>query len=240
MLGWIGASSSMLPISRTRGEGIAILALPLSAALLVAADPSWAGKPISQWRPEDAIQVLADSPWVKHPAPAVLPERGEAQRRDGGKMGGAGKRAGFGQLDDSFLAGSARRGTLEVRWESATPVRAAEILAGEGGAPDWEGDYYAVAVYGVPGITPPVQKGLRGELGQTTFLKRSGKADLKPARVEIALPGARSARILYLFPRSAGIGPEDKYVEFVSQIGRIYIAQIFEIVEMQFHGKLEL
>jgi hypothetical protein len=127
-----------------------------------------------------------------------------------------------------------------VRWESAAPVRAAELKAGETGAPDWEGDYYAIAVYDVPGITPVVQKSLSGELKQTAFLKRNGKKDLKPVRVDIALSGNKLARVVYWFPRSAGITTDDKRVDFVAQIGRLYVAQFFETGEMQFQGKLEL
>ena len=63
--------------------------LPISAVLLLAAgDASWRIKPISQWNEEDARQVLADSPWIKRATAAIVPDRGEAQRREGGKMGG--------------------------------------------------------------------------------------------------------------------------------------------------------
>ena len=209
--------------------------LLFSVVLLMAADPSWKGKTISQWSAEDAGQVLTNSPWVKRTTVAILPQRSEAQLREGGKMGGGGKRAGLGSLSES-----GRGETLDVRWESAAPVRAAELKAGETGAPDWEGDYYAIAVYDVPGITPVVQKSLSGELKQTTFLKRNGKKDLKPTRIDIALMGKNRARVVYFFPRSAEITLDDKRVEFVAQIGRLYVAQFFDTGEMQFQGKLEL
>lgn len=209
----------------------------LVAAAFAAADPAWLAKPISQWNRDDAGRVLAGSPWVKWTRIAILPERGEAQMRDGGKMGGGGKRAGLG-LDPAALAGDA--GKLMVRWESAAPVRAAEVLTGETAAPEWDGDYYVIALYDVPGITPAAQKNLRAELKQVSFLKRAGKKDVRLERVDIDLLGSRTARIVYLFPRSAALSGEDRRIEFVTQIGRIYVSQFFETGEMQFQGKLEL
>jgi hypothetical protein len=207
--------------------------LILSALPLIAADTSWKSKPLSAWSTEDGNQVLSDSAWVQVARVATLPERGEAQLRDGGKMGGSGKRAGlrkFGTLPTA----------LQVRWESAAPLHAAELKAGEKAVPNWDGDYYAIAVYGVPGITRANEKNLQGELRQTSLLKRHGKKDLKPARVDIALLGDNTARILYLFPRTAEITLDDGRVEFVSQIGRIYLGPSFTIADMTFQGKLEL
>lgn len=205
-----------------------------AAALVTAADPVWKTKPIAQWTRDDAKEVTANSPWVRRTAMAILPQRGEDQLREGGKMGGGGERAGMAKVDSS------QKETLTVRWESAAPLRAAEMLAGETGAPDWDGDFYAIAVYDVPGITPGGQKTLRGELRQTSFLKRAGKKDVKPARVEIAPMGGNVARILYLFPRAAAIGADDRRIEFTSQIGRILVDASFGAAEMEFQGRLEL
>lgn len=205
-----------------------------SAAALMAANPSWKTKPIRQWTAEDARQVLEDSPWVKRAAIAILPQRSEAQMREGGKMGGGGRNAGLGPLSDI-----GRGATLEVRWESAGAVRAAELKAGDSG-PDWDGDYYAIAVYDVPGITPLARKTLESDLKQTTLLKRDGKKGLKPARVEIVLLGKNLARMVYLFPRSPEITLADERVQFVTQIGRLYIAPSFDLTGMQFEGKLDL
>ena len=182
---------------------------------------------------EDGSQALLDSPWVKHASVSILPERGEGQLRDGGKMGGGGKRAGLAKVKTP-------PGTLDVRWESAAPIRTAESKAADTPGPRWDGDYYAIAVYGVPGITPGNERGLRSELKQSSFLRRRGKKDLKPARVDVAVLADHSARILYLFPRSAAITPEDRRVEFVSQIGRFVVAPWFNLADMTYQGKLEL
>jgi hypothetical protein len=211
--------------------------LILSALLSASADPSWKHKPIVQWSADDASKVLSDSPWVKQTPVALLPERSEGQLREGGRMGGGGKRAGLGSLGGFSEADGPRK--LEVRWESAAPVRAAELVSHESG-PEWEGEYYAIAVYGVPGITPSIEKRLRSELKQLAFLKCKGKKDQRPARVDIVLFATNQARVTYLFPRSSEITPEDMRIEFVSQIGRLYVAQVFDIREMQFQGKLLL
>jgi hypothetical protein len=46
--------------------------------------------------------------------------------------------------------------------------------------------------------------------------------------------------IVYLFPLSAEITTSDQRIEFVAQIGRVGIAQSFDLAEMQFQGRLEL
>lgn len=157
-------------------------------------------------------------------------------------MGGGASRAQIRRHDEGLAVagGGKRQAPIEVRWESALPVRVAELKAGETGAPDWEGDYYAIAVYDVPGVTPALEKNLPGLLKQTTSLKRNGQKDLKPVRVDIALLGGNLARIVYLFPRSAQLATGNTRVEFVSQIGQIVVTQFFETGEMQLEGKVEL
>jgi hypothetical protein len=203
----------------------------LFTGLLLAAEPAWRTKSIAQWSVEDAREVLTTSPWAKATALTTLPARSEAQLREGGKMGGS-KLTG--------IPDPSRPGKVAVRWESAGPIRSAEVLAGEAGAPDWDGDYYAIAIYDIPGIPQSEQKSLAGELKQTASLKRAGMKDLKPVRVTIDQLGNGRARILYLFSRSAELTKDDPHVEFVAQIGRLCATQFFDLGQMQFLGKLEL
>lgn len=208
--------------------------LPLSVTLLMAADPAWKSKPISEWSAEDAKEVLANSPWAKAAQGSAVTQRSEAQLRERGRMGGgasAGKRA-------SGME-SARLGGIVVRWESALPVRTAELKAGEVGAPDWQGDYYAIAVYNVPGLSGN-QKFLAGELKRTAFLKLDGKKDIRPSRVDVDLSADKLARVVYLFPRTVPITADDKRIGFVAQMGELSLAPYFITEEMQFQGKLEL
>jgi len=64
-------------------------AAPLSAVLLLAADPAWRTKPIQSWTEEDAKQVLTESPWAKSSQADVNRLQTEDQRREGGNMGEA-------------------------------------------------------------------------------------------------------------------------------------------------------
>ena len=220
-----------------------------STVLLMAATPSWQNKPIAQWDENDAKQVLRNSPWVKRATATLLFQPSEDQLRAGGKMGG-GKSVGLESLQLSSLIGgnthhenstTKKPGYLVLRWESASPVRTAESKLEDPNAPGWDGEYYAIAVYGVP-----IDAGRLDEAGQSAdlkklgVLKREGMKDLTAAKVDIVSSGAGLATVLYLFPRTRTIGAEDKRVEFSAQFGPIYVAQYFYPQEMRFHGKLDL
>jgi len=100
------------------------------------------------------------------------------------------------------------------------------------GAPDWDGDYHAIAVYNVPGLFSANQKTLAGDLWRTAVLK-DGKKDITPSRVAVALSAGKLATVVYLFPRSIPITTDDKRIGFVAQIGRLSLAQYFFTEEMQ-------
>jgi hypothetical protein len=219
-----------------------------SATLLLALSPSWQSKPITQWTEQDAKQVLRSSPWVKHAAVSLLFQPSEDQLRAGGNMGG-GKGVGLESLEVSNLIGGERHanspvkkpGYLIVRCESATPVRQAEIKLQDANAPGWDGEYYAVSVYGVPvdagRLDEPGRAGVIKRLG---VLKRDGMKDVRASKVEISPSANGLANVLYLFPRNIAIGAEEKRIEFDAQLGRLYVAQYFYPHEMQLQGKLEL
>jgi hypothetical protein len=128
---------------------------------------------------------------------------------------------------------------VEVRWESARPVRAAELKAHDTDAPGWEGSFYVVAVYDVPGLDIN-SKALPGALKQESFLQLDGKKPLKPVRVDLLPQVGNLTTVVYLFPRSVEITLEDKRVEFRAMFGRLFMAQYFYTEEMQYQGKLEL
>ena len=70
-------------------------------------------------------------------------------------------------------------------------------------------------------------------------MKREGKKDVKPVRVEV-FQREEGLVVVYVFPLSAEITRRDGLVTFEARIGRIAVAQQFNIEEMQFQGKLEL
>ena len=130
--------------------------------------------------------------------------------------------------------------TLQLRWESALPVQLAELKSHEVEPPTLEGDGYRIAVYGVPGA---YFKGDPEELGKPlrnlAALKREGKKDVRPVSVEV-FQRENGLVVVYLFPLSAEISKKDRQLQFEAQIGRIVVAQTFDLSEMEFMGKLEL
>jgi len=233
-----------------------ILAMSLSALLLAAAEPAWKTKEMATWTQQDAYALLSDSPWVRRAAPQISNGLTQFQRRDGGDFGaqGGGQGQGVGLGNTGGLLGT--RGAaaprpgqgpegrhvdkLLVRWESALPVRVAEIRANEQDVPELDGEDYAIAVYGVSLKTAVLElKGLERQLKETAMLQLEGKKDVKPTRVVAQELGGGMVTVVYFFPRSARLNDEER-VTFRVQIGRIFVAQYFYPGQMMFQGKLAL
>lgn len=228
-----------------------------SAALLAAAATSWRSTPATQWTEQDARQVLDQSPWSMTVNAGVARRESEEELREGGRMGQP-KGVGYEGVDPkgsnlprptaSIFTGSDIRSarslvqsiTLRLRWESALPVQIAELKAHEIEPPTLQGEGYRIAVYGIPG---PAFKGDPKKLGnplrEDAVLKREGKKDVKPSSVEVFQRDDGLA-VVYLFPFSAEISRKDERLEFQAHIGRIVVAQVFNLAEMEFQGKLEL
>jgi len=229
------------------------LVLSLGAALLIGRDAlgqepegAWKSKPTAQWNDRDAKEVLADSPWVKHVTPQHLRDLSPDERRAGGNMqAGIGPGvglAGIGLFGSRREAQALKRAyarptpdAVVVRWESG-PVRAAERIAGAPAAAV-DDACYAIVVHGIP---VPRRWNLANELKGVAYLKRYGKKDLKPWRVEILRGDAGLATVVYLFPRSVEIAWRDGSVEFVAQIDRLFLEQFFELEDMRLMGHLEI
>jgi len=230
-----------------------LLILPVTATLLMAIDASWKGKPIPNWTEQDARQILADSPWAKTTVASLSRMQTEFERRDGGNMGqeeGVGYTGVDGRTKSQQAAGffgSRINGTpnatrpikLQVVWESALPVRAAELKAGVIEPPALEGDGYRIAVYGVPGSYFKEDPGKLGApLKKQASLRREGKDDVKPSSVEV-FQRDDGLVVVYLFPLSAELTRKDGLIEFAARIGRIGLTQYFDAGEMLFQGRLD-
>jgi hypothetical protein len=232
--------------------------IPISALLLAAAMPAWRTKPIAQWTEEDANQVLTDSPWAMKITAGVTRRQSEDERREGGDMGqphGIGydglDAKGGGQKAPSSIAdlvtpdhGSTRSlpgiTTLGLRWESALPIRAAELKVHFVEPPTLDTEGYQIAVYGVPGnYFKGDPKSLGEPLKKDAVLKREGKKDVKPSSAEV-FQRENGPVVVYVFPLSAEISNKDGRIVFEAQIGRIVISQPFDVAAMQFQGKLEI
>lgn len=224
--------------------------LCLLPVFALAANATWKDKSPSKWDANDAKQILADSPWVKHPTPHWLADLSPFQREEGGDLNaGVGKGVGIAGLG---VLGSRREAEaikaahtkpvlapVTVRWESAMPVRFAEHLVGDATAPELKGDDYAIAVYD---IQTPKKMNTASLLKDTAFLRRSGKKDIKASRAIILRQDDddEMATVVYLFPRSVEITKRDGAIEFTAQIGRFWVSQFFDTREMQLRGEPQL
>jgi hypothetical protein len=142
--------------------------------------------------------------------------------------------------DDGTDTDRAEGPSLKLRWESALPIREAELKARETNAPTLDADHYAIAVYGASNrMTHGDSKNLAKELKKRAAIEREGKKDLKPSSVEV-LQQEDGPVIVYLFPQSKEITRQDKRLEFDGQIGRLKFEQSFYVDEMTYQGKLEL
>ena len=215
------------------------------AALSVASGPSWTSKPPKQWSETDAKQLLSDSPWVRKATPVERPLRNENETRNSGLMG-SGQGVDIETLSPAAFIGAGTRHRarpkgleVEIRWESALPVRAAELRAREEDLPEWEGSLYVIAVYDVPGLSAN-QTFLAKTLSKEAWLKMDGRKDIKPVGVNLLPQEGGLTTVVYLFPRSEEITAADQRVEFDALFGRLALAQYFYPSQMRFQGRLEL
>jgi len=243
-----------------------LLLLPVAAVLLFAAEPAWRTKPSSQWNQEDVQQVLSVSPWAKEIRADIARRQTEDELREGGQMGQP-RGLGYDHVDDGvpgykpsyawlniFTGGGGEDRSprsrprpqsfpLGLRWESALPVKLAKLRASNSDslplALDDQG--YQIAVYGIP--DSDAAKGDPRKIGESlknnAALKREGKKDVRPTRVEV-FRREDGPVIIYLFPLSAEITKKDGAVRFEAHIGRIEILEAFDLAQMEFMGKLEL
>ena len=238
-----------------------ILASAVFTALLTAGDRGWFGKQPSQWTEQDAQQLLTSSPWAQETGAVITRRLTEEQLREGGQLGqpqtigNAGvdpKGSGYNISPDMLNVFTGRGGddrsprsyarplTLRLCWESALPVRLAELKTHVAEPPTLEGDGYQIAVYGIPGpLFKEDPKKLGDPLKNTAALKREGKKDVKPTRVEV-FQRQDGLVVVYLFPLSSEISKKDVRVQFEALIGRISVEHTYNLKEMEFFGKLEL
>jgi len=178
-----------------------------------------------------------------------IPGIGGMGRGGGGYPGGGGgypggSRTGSNYPDDSSNGNgrtdSATPPTLTLRWESAMPVREAELRARDVDAPTVDENHYAIAVIGVPrNMIKADTRAMESDLKKQAVLKRDDKKDFKPSSVEI-LQRDDGPVIVYFFSRSTEITASDRRVEFDAQIGRLKFAEPFFTEDMVYDGKLAL
>lgn len=229
---------------------------------IAADDAPWKAKQIPEWSEDDAKDVLADSPWVKSFTPTMKSQQNNGSRPGGMRgmgglggigigipgMGGMGGRRGMGgggypgggNPSDNGRSRDEAAPRVTLRWESAMPVRTAELKIHDNDAPTLDDKHYAIAVYGIPdrmlvGDTKKLQEQLKGKAS----IKRDGKKDFKPSSVEV-IERPDGPVVVYMFPMTNEITKGDRRLEFDADIGRLELTQSFFTEDMVWQGKLEL
>jgi hypothetical protein len=205
------------------------------------ADEAWKTKRVAEWTEQETKEILTNSPWAMMTTPAVKKEEKKTHQGMGVGIPGMGRRraADPNQESNSAETNSDAAVSLNLRWESALPIREAELKARETNAPVVDEEHYAIAVYGLPNKLAKDPKGEGDRLKGQAALKREGQKDLKPSHVDV-IQRDDGVIIVFLFPRTKEITAQDSRVEFDAQIGQYQIAQAFRVGEMMYQGKLEL
>jgi hypothetical protein len=217
-------------------------------AAVWAVDSTWKTKPPEQWSDDDAVAVLAKSPWVGIVHPDIVRDLSPDERREGGNFeADVGHGVGLAGIDifnptrmkEAIAKAHAKPdpGTFYVRWASARPIRAAEKKLGDLDAPAADDKYYTIIVYDIP---TPSRMNISNELKDIASLKRENKKDIKPSKVIIVRKDETLADVIYQFRRSVEITSRDSYVGFAAQIDRLVLWQVFYPQQMLIQGRMEL
>jgi hypothetical protein len=232
-----------------RGTFAVSCAVCLATCLAMAADEvSWKNKPVEQWSDDDAVQVLAKSPWVGTVHPEIVRDLSADERRQSGNFqADPGHGVGLAGIDifnptrmkEAIARAHAKPdpGTFYVRWVSAKPMRLAEKKLGDLDAPAADDKYYTIVVYDIP---TPKRMNIESELKGLASLKRANKKDIKASKVVIVRKDETLADVIYQFRRSVEITNKDGYVGFAAQIERLVLWQVFYPPQMEMQGRLEL
>jgi hypothetical protein len=248
------------------------LAVAGTALLLCAAD-AWKNPDYTQWSSEDAQKVMTKSPWAKETT--VTMGQGSSPGSQGSRRGGMGGGGGMGGMGGGGMGGgrgggmgggggqSAPSQKITIRWESAMPIKEAELKAQYGSQLPAKGDAgytldqpqttYAISVTGLrlggrrrqadssDQSSSDGQKSqadrIKDQLMGATQLLRKGKDPLYPQDVQV---NTSTNVVVFLFPKTDAISDDDKEVEFVTSMGPVQVKQKFTLKDMHFNGKLEL
>ena len=247
------------------------------SALLLTAGDFWLQKPYTDWDAKDAVKLLQNSPWSRQVSVSM---GGQSQNTDGGNGGRRGGRSGGemgagsgmgdapgGAMDNPNMNGSGGRGSrgggnmesvgavrpsvlLTVRWQSALPVRQAEVVAklGHEKAGSEEATKflnqavpgYIVALIGLPGAMGRMSPERLNEIARTSAALHIKDKDPVPALRAEASMRESFVDVYFVFPKTPPITLEDKEVEFAVNVGQMEVKRKFKLKEMVVGAKLEL
>jgi hypothetical protein len=183
----------------------------------------------------------------------------------GGRGGGGGGRGGgpqgtaAGGGGDPGIAGDGEIGgggggsvpetQLVIRWRTALVVNEAlakaKYGAEAGTSPEAkkmlepEPKYYVIWVNGLPASFRPRDAESKQAMMKDSVLNPKDKNSIPAEDIQFAGQG-RATDFFYLFPKSAGLAPDDKEVEFVTKLGKTVIKAKFKLKDMEINGKLDL
>ena len=141
-----------------------------------------------------------------------------------------------------------------VRWQSALPLRQAQVRAkygAEGSSSEQakqflaqEQNVYVIGVFGLPTGEGGVEQAKREALAQTT-LSAKGKPALRPIRVDAnfgttSATGGRLMDVYFTFPRTEPFAATDKDVELSTTVDSLSVRCVFHLKDMMFGGNLAL
>ena len=226
---------------RTRAAALVLCAvmgaISIGSARVIAAD-FWDSKPFAEWSEKDLQRMLTDSPW-SHQVSVVLPRspREAGDLNPGGRGGDESGRGGF--------PAPAPQLKVDVQWRSAQPMRQAMALRQFGTVEKIPADLrdtleqddsvYVVIVLGLPMQMATAAADAR----KATFLRRDGHAPIAVSEGGPQKSGNGFA-LVFAFPRTDAIMPQDNEVEFVTKLGDLEIRRKFKRKEMVAAGHLQL
>jgi hypothetical protein len=212
-------------------------AISIGSAGVIAAD-FWDSKPFAEWSDKDLQRMLSDSPW-SHQVSVVMPRspREAGDLNPGGRGGDESGRGGF--------PAPAPQLKVDVQWRSAQPMRQAMALRQFGTVEKIPADLrdtleqddsvYVVIVLGLPMQMATAAADAR----KATFLRRDGHAPIAVSEGGPQQSGNGFA-LVFAFPRTDAIMPQDNEVEFVTKLGDLEIRRKFKLKEMVAAGHLRL
>jgi hypothetical protein len=215
----------------------------LSVFLTLSAADDWKARRAAEWSPADTKEILTNSPWGVMVVPSVkkTEPKGQGGGLDVRGVPGLGRHRPGQQRQETTetTASTETSQPFNVRWESALPIREAELKARETNAPAVDEDRYGIAVYGIPSHLAKDPQGLADRLKGQATLKREGQKDLKPMHVDV-IPRDDGVVVVFLFAKTKEITAQDSRVEFSALIGPFQITHEFHVDEMIYQGKTEL
>ena len=236
---------------RFRRAGWLVLLLFLGVVLRVAARDFWESKPFTEWTEEEAMKMLADSPWTRTVSvlagtlgldkapewPKDLPSLSStgAGRQTSSLVGMAGK----------ISYGTTDLAPLYISWLSSGRIRQAlgRLSQLRNQVPESEvkkllgqpiGDYQ-IAIFGP--LTNSFNEVSLGDLKQKTFLSsKKDKSKRIPLKSYTPPKDHSDSMAVFSFERQLNgkpvFGPEDQEIEFDAQGKKIFLKTSFKLAKM--------